>query len=72
VLAIGNKQDLLPISFEKKKSERAPQGNFDSLRVFFSTPERAACTGRILVLNNALRVRCTLLAQNSQLKTQNY
>jgi len=57
VLVIGNKQDLLPISFEKKKSERSPQQNLQGLRVFFTTPERAACTGRILVLNNALGVR---------------
>jgi len=57
VLAIGNKQDLLPISFEKKKSQRSPQRNFQGLRVFLTTKTRAACTGRTLVLNKNLRVR---------------
>jgi hypothetical protein len=47
VLAIGNKQDLLPISFEKKKSQRCPQRNFQGLRVFLTTKTLAACTGQV-------------------------
>ncbi|MBD1883391.1 hypothetical protein [Microcoleus vaginatus] len=56
-VALAGVSMSIPISFEKKKSEQAPQQNLQGLRVFFATPEPAACTGRLLVLNNALRVR---------------